>query len=153
MRCPFCNHLDSKVLDSRPAEEGRTIRRRRECLKCLRRFTTYEKIEETPLFVVKKDGCRELFDSKKLLNGIIRACEKRPISLEQLELMAEDIEKDLKNTLDREISSQVIGEKVMNRLRDLDQVAYVRFASVYREFRDVETFVKEIKQLQKKDNK
>ncbi|ATW25031.1 transcriptional regulator NrdR [Candidatus Formimonas warabiya] len=150
MRCPFCSFEDSKVLDSRPAEEGRSIRRRRECLKCQRRFTTYEKIEELPLIVVKKDGRREVFDSRKVLNGIIKACEKRPVSFSKLEGIVEDIEKDLSNSLEREIFSQTIGEMVMERLKNLDEVAYVRFASVYRQFKDINTFIEEILLLQKK---
>jgi len=153
MRCPFCNFEDSKVLDSRPAEEGRSIRRRRECLGCQRRFTTYEKIEELPLVVEKKDGRREVFNSRKLLSGIIKACEKRPISYEKLEEIVESIERDLSNSLEREINSQLIGEAVMAKLKELDEVAYVRFASVYRQFTDVNTFIKEIQLLQKKDSK
>lgn len=153
MRCPFCSFEDSKVLDSRPAEEGRSIRRRRECLGCQRRFTTYEKIEELPLIVVKKDGRREVFNSRKLLNGIIKACEKRPISYEKLEEIVENIERDLSNSLDREINSQLIGEAVMDKLKKLDEVAYVRFASVYRQFTDVNTFIEEIQLLQENDSK
>lgn len=149
MRCPFCNFEDSKVLDSRPVEEGSSIRRRRECLGCQRRFTTYEKVEELPLIVVKKDGSREVFNSQKLLRGIIKACEKRPIPYQKLEEMVASIERDLGNSLDREINSQLIGEAVMNKLKELDEVAYVRFASVYRQFTDVNTFIEEIKLLKK----
>jgi len=151
MRCPFCNFFDSKVLDSRPADEGRTIRRRRECLKCQKRFTTYEKVEARPLIVVKKDGRREAFDAGKLLNGMMKACEKRPVSYEKLEQIAEDIERELSNTLDREVDSELIGEAVMRRLKDLDQVAYVRFASVYRQFTDINTFIEEIQLLKKNE--
>lgn len=150
MRCPFCHYADSKVLESRSADEGSSIRRRRECLGCQRRFTTYEKIEERPLIVVKKDGRREFFDCKKLLHGIVKACEKRPVSYEQLEEIVADIEKEYGHALEREISSDLIGEAVMKRLKDLDEVAYVRFASVYRQFKDVNTFIEEIQQLQKK---
>ncbi|MGI6065326.1 MAG: transcriptional regulator NrdR [Bacillota bacterium] len=153
MRCPFCDFANSKVLDSRPSDEGRSIRRRRECLKCQRRFTTYEKVEETPMFVVKKDGRREVFDQGKLLNGIAKACEKRPVPLEKMEGMVREVEKDLANSFEGEIPSDKIGEKVMERLKGLDEVAYVRFASVYRQFKDIETFLEEIKQLQQKDNK
>lgn len=153
MRCPFCSFEDSKVLDSRPADEGKSIRRRRECLGCQRRFTTYERIEELPLIVVKKDGRREVFNSRKFLKGIIKACEKRPISYERLEEIVESIERDLSNSQEREIKSQLIGEAVMDQLRELDEVAYVRFASVYRQFTDVNTFIEEIQLLQKKDRK
>jgi len=153
MRCPFCNYEDSKVLDSRPAEEGRTIRRRRECQKCFRRFTTYEKVEEFPLIVVKKDGRREAFDSNKLLSGLVKACGKRPVSLHALEDMVRSIEKEAANSLEREIDSEKIGEMVMERLKTVDEVAYVRFASVYRQFKDIQTFLKEIQQMQQKDKK
>ncbi|MGI6686009.1 MAG: transcriptional regulator NrdR [Bacillota bacterium] len=153
MRCPFCDFEDSKVLDSRPSDEGRSIRRRRECLGCQKRFTTYEKIEALPLIVVKKDGRREVFDSRKLLNGLMKACEKRPISYEKLEEIGESIERELSNSLDREIDTRLIGEAVMGKLKELDQVAYVRFASVYRQFTDVNTFIQEIELLQKNDNK
>lgn len=150
MRCPFCSFENSKVLDSRPAEEGFSIRRRRECLKCQRRFTTYEKVEQLPLIVVKKDGRREVFDSGKLLNGMRKSCEKRPISYHKLEEIVEQIEKELSNALEREINSQIIGEMVMQKLKELDEVAYVRFASVYRQFKDVNTFIEEIQLLQNK---
>ncbi|MHB1420459.1 MAG: transcriptional regulator NrdR [Bacillota bacterium] len=149
MRCPFCGHPDSKVLDSRPADEGSTIRRRRECQECTKRFTTYEKIELRPLVVVKKDGRRQLFDREKLLSGLIKACEKRPVPVQKLERTAEDIEKELMNTMEREIPSRMIGENVMDKLRELDEVAYVRFASVYREFKDLQTFMKELETILK----
>ncbi|MFA5536934.1 MAG: transcriptional regulator NrdR [Bacillota bacterium] len=147
MKCPFCEHLDSRVQDSRPAEEGATIRRRRECLACGRRFTTYEKVEALPLIVVKKNGQREVFDSDKLLMGVIKACEKRPVEMAKLEKMVNDIEKELANAMVREISSQTIGELVMERLKEIDKVAYVRFASVYREFKDLQSFARELEEL------
>ena len=149
MRCIYCGHEDSKVLDSRPVEEGRSIRRRRECLQCGKRFTTYERVEELPLVVVKSDGRRELFDPNKILNGLIKACDKRSVPMTVLESMVADIERELSNSLDREISSKTIGEMVMRHLRAVDQVAYVRFASVYRNFEDVSTFIDEIRKLQK----
>lgn len=149
MKCVFCGHEDSKVLDSRPVEEGRSIRRRRECLSCGKRFTTYERIEESPLIVVKADNRRELFDANKILNGLIKACDKRSIPLSVLESIVNDIERELRNNLDREVPSKVIGELVMTHLRGVDQVAYVRFASVYRRFEDVSTFIDEIRDLQK----
>lgn len=147
MRCPFCGFADSRVLDSRPAEDGNSIRRRRECTGCLRRFTTYERVDEIPLMVVKKDGRREPFEHKKLLSGLAKACQKRPVPMEKLTAAANHIERDLRNTTEAEISSRAIGEKVMEFLRDLDEVAYVRFASVYREFRDVRSFLGEIEKL------
>ncbi|NLA84517.1 MAG: transcriptional regulator NrdR [Clostridiales bacterium] len=149
MRCPFCSYMDSRVLDSRPTEEGYSIRRRRECIKCEKRFTTYEKIEYMPLLVVKKDGRREEFDSNKILSGMLRACEKRPIPIQDLEEIVRDIEKQLYNSLEREVTSQQIGEMVMERLRVLDEVAYVRFASVYRQFKDINTFMEELNKLLK----
>ena len=152
MRCPLCGFEDSKVLDSRPADDGRTIRRRRECLSCQRRFTTYEKVEEAALYVVKKDGRRELFDPHKLLTGITKACEKRPISFSTIEMMVSDIEKELTNRFEREIPAGIIGELVMEKLKTVDEVAYVRFASVYRQFKDIQTFLDEIQQLQNKEN-
>lgn len=152
MRCPFCAFEDSKVLDSRPAEEGHTIRRRRECIKCTRRFTTYEKVEELPLIVVKKDGRRQVFDANKLLNGIIKACEKRPVPLHKLEEMVREIEVKLMNSMDREIKAREIGELVMESLKELDEVAYVRFASVYRQFKDIQTFMEELELLSKKED-
>ncbi len=148
MRCVFCGHEDSKVLDSRPVEEGRSIRRRRECLLCGKRFTTYERVEELPLVVVKSDNRRELFDAGKILNGMVKACDKRPIPMSVLESIVNDIERELTNSLEREVSSKHIGELVMDRLRSIDEVAYVRFASVYRNFEDVSTFIDEIRKLQ-----
>ena len=147
MKCPFCGTNDSKVIDSRPAEEGTTIRRRRECLSCKKRFTTYEVIERMPLVVVKRDGSRQSFDTVKLINGMVRACEKRPVTLSQLEAIAESIEQELQSGVEREISSADIGEMVMVRLKDVDEVAYVRFASVYRSFKDINSFMDELKQL------
>ena len=147
MKCPFCGFLESKVIDSRPAEEGSTIRRRRECLACQKRFTTYEIIEHLPLVVVKRDGSRQTFDRVKLINGMVRACEKRPVSLAQLEKIADEIEQELQSALEREISTVDIGEMVMRRMKEVDEVAYVRFASVYRQFTDINTFMNEIKQL------
>ena len=142
MKCPFCGTNDSKVIDSRPAEEGTTIRRRRECLSCKKRFTTYEVIERMPLVVVKRDGSRQSFDKVKLINGMVRACEKRPVTLSQLEAIAESIEQELQSGVEREISSADIGEMVMVRLKDVDEVAYVRFASVYRSFKDINSFTR-----------
>lgn len=147
MKCPICGYTESKVIDSRPSEEGSCIRRRRECLSCQNRFTTYEKIETLPLLVVKKDKTRELFDKNKLLSGIIKACHKRPVTMEQMEEVASDIEAELQNSLSREISSQSIGVLVMDKLKSLDPVAYVRFASVYREFKDLDTFMRELEEL------
>ena len=132
MKCPYCGYSESKVIDSRPADENSSIRRRRECLSCGKRFTTYETVESLPMVVVKKDGSRQSFDRRKVLGGMIRACEKRPVPLAELEKIAEEIEQDLQNSMEREISTEAIGEKVMERLRNVDQVAYVRFASVYR---------------------
>ena len=149
MKCPICGYTESKVIDSRPSEEGSSIRRRRECLSCQNRFTTYEKIETLPLLVVKKDKTRELFDKNKLLSGIIKACHKRPVTMEQMEEVATEIEAELQNSLSREISSQSIGVLVMDKLKSLDPVAYVRFASVYRDFRDVTTFVEFIGDLER----
>ncbi|WP_297290255.1 transcriptional regulator NrdR [uncultured Flavonifractor sp.] len=147
MRCPFCSHPESKVVDSRPSDEGSSIRRRRECLACHKRFTTYETMESLPLMVVKKDGSRQTFDKTKLLNGMIRACEKRPVSFGTLEEMANEIEQVLQNEMDREIPSARIGELVMERLKKVDEVAYVRFASVYRQFKDISTFMEELNKL------
>ena len=147
MKCPYCENEDSKVIDSRHTEDGRAIRRRRECEKCGRRFTTYEKIEEMILMVIKKDGSRQAFDRNKLLNGIIRACEKRPVSIAEMEKIVDDIERGLNNTMEKEVDSKLIGELVMEKLKDIDEVAYVRFASVYRQFTDVNTFVKEVESL------
>lgn len=149
MKCPYCSHPESKVIDSRPAEEGSSIRRRRECEKCMKRFTTYEKVERLPLMVVKKDKTRELFSREKLLSGVAKSCEKRPVSMLQLERMADDIESVIYNSLEREVTSEQLGEMVMDHLKDIDQVSYVRFASVYREFKDVDTFLKELNKLLK----
>ena len=147
MKCPFCGFADSKVIDSRPAEDGTTIRRRRECLECQKRFTTYEIIERMPLVVIKRDGSRESFDKVKIINGVIRACEKRPVTMTQIETLAEEIELELRGRLESEVKSEVIGEMVMARLKDLDEVAYVRFASVYRSFKDINTFMEELTKL------
>ena len=147
MKCPFCGFSESKVIDSRPADEGASIRRRRECLSCSKRFTTYETVESLPLVVIKKDGSRQSFDRAKLFNGMMRACEKRPVSFDTLERIAEEIEQDLQNSMEREIKTDIIGERVMDRLRSVDQVAYVRFASVYRQFKDIDTFMAELTKL------
>lgn len=147
MKCPFCGYSESKVIDSRPAEEGASIRRRRECLSCSKRFTTYETVESLPMVVVKKDGSRQSFDRRKVLGGMIRACEKRRVSLLELEKITDEIDQDLQNHMEREISSDEIGERVMERLRNVDQVAYVRFASVYRQFKDIDTFMEELNKL------
>lgn len=147
MKCPFCGYAESKVIDSRPADEGASIRRRRECLACQRRFTTYEVMERLPLVVVKRDGSRQSFDKVKLINGMVRACEKRPVTLSQLESIADDIEQELQSALEREISTVDIGEMVMARLKTVDEVAYVRFASVYRSFKDINTFMEELGKL------
>ena len=144
MKCPFCDNEDTKVIDSRPTEDGHAIRRRRGCDKCGRRFTTYEKVEETIMMVVKKDGRREAFDRTKVLNGIIKACEKRPVPMATMEEMVDEIEKTLSNSMEKEVESYYIGELIMNQLKNIDEVAYVRFASVYRQFTDVNTFIKEI---------
>jgi len=149
MRCPFCGFLESKVIDSRESKKGISIRRRRECLSCKRRFTTYEKIEEIPYMVVKKDGTRQPFDTQKLLRGMMKACEKRPIQISQLEEIVEEIESLLQERPDKEIGVAEIGQLVMNRLKELDKVAYVRFASVYREFEDVAEFRQELENLMK----
>ena len=147
MKCPYCDNPDTKVIDSRPTEEGHAIRRRRGCDKCNRRFTTYEKVEETILMVVKKDGRREAFDRSKMINGMIKACEKRPVSMAQMEDIVNDIEKTISNSMQKEVESYDIGKMIMNRLKEVDEVAYVRFASVYRQFTDVNTFIKEIEKL------
>lgn len=147
MRCPFCGHLDSKVIDSRESKKGLSVRRRRECLSCKRRFTTYEKIEEIPYMVVKKDGRRQAFDGQKLMRGLLKACEKRPIPVGKLEEIVEEVETRLQERPEKEMSASEIGHYVMNKLKDLDKVAYVRFASVYREFRDVLEFKKELESL------
>ncbi|NLM51197.1 MAG: transcriptional regulator NrdR [Clostridiaceae bacterium] len=147
MRCPFCGFLESKVIDSRPINEGASIRRRRECMKCEKRFTTYEKVESLPIMVIKKDGVREEFDREKILRGLMKACEKRPVSVEQLEKVIDEIESIISNSLVREIQSSKIGEMVMERLKQIDEVAYVRFASVYRQFKDINTFMEELHKL------
>ena len=147
MKCPYCGHPESKVIDSRPADENASNRRRRECLSCARRFTTYETVESLPIVVIKKDGSRQSFDRQKVLRGMIRACEKRPVALAELERIADEIEQELQNSMEREIRTEVIGEKVMERLRKVDQVAYVRFASVYRQFKDIDTFMAELNKL------
>lgn len=147
MKCPFCGYTDSKVIDSRPAEDGTTIRRRRECLDCQKRFTTYEVIERMPLVVIKRDGSRQSFDKVKIINGLVRACEKRPVTMTQIEALASDIEQELRGRLESEVSSETIGEMVMARLKELDEVAYVRFASVYRQFKDISTFMSELNKL------
>ena len=151
MRCPFCSYQESRVIDSRPAEEGATIRRRRECLSCQKRFTTYEIMERLPLVVVKKDDSRQTFDKLKVVNGIIRACEKRPVPLSDVQNVADEIEQELQNSLEREVSSQRVGELVMEKLKTLDEVAYVRFASVYRQFKDINTFRNELNKLLNED--
>lgn len=147
MKCPFCEAKDTRVIDSRPTEEGHAIRRRRECDNCGKRFTTYEKVEEVFFMVVKKDGSRETFDRNKVINGIIKACEKRPVTMADVEKIVDEIERGLNNMMEKEIQSKVIGEVIMEHLRELDEVAYVRFASVYRQFKDVKTFVSEIEKL------
>lgn len=147
MKCPFCDYYETKVIDSRPTDEGQTIRRRRECSKCNKRFTTYEKVEDIPLVVVKKDGTRQPYNRNKILNGIIRACEKRPVSLNAMEKIVDEIEKNLYNQMEKEVTSGYIGEMVMNKLKNIDEVAYVRFASVYRQFKDINTFMDELKKL------
>jgi transcriptional repressor NrdR len=147
MKCPFCSCEDSKVIDSRPTDEGERIRRRRECTSCGKRFTTYEVIESVPVIVVKKDHSREVFDRNKLFRGMLRACEKRPVSLEQLENAVDSIESQLQNGFEREVTSESIGELAMEKLRSLDEVAYVRFASVYRQFKDINTFMEELAKI------
>ena len=147
MKCPYCGEVDSKVIDSRPTEDGEKIRRRRECLNCKKRFTTYEIVETVPLMVVKKDRSREVFDRQKLLNGMLRACEKRPVSYTQLDAAVDRIEQQLLNSYDREVSSIHIGDLAMQELKKMDDVAYVRFASVYRQFSDVNTFMEELKDM------
>ena len=147
MNCPYCGHRDSKVMDSRPAEEGASIRRRRECVFCARRFTTYETVERAPIVVIKKDGSRQTFEREKILRGMLRACEKRPVSMEALEEIAAEIERELQSAMEQEIPTDIIGEAVLRRLRTLDQVAYVRFASVYRQFQDIDSFLEELDKL------
>ena len=149
MKCPFCNYPETKVLDSRSTEDDKSIRRRRECLKCQKRFTTYENVEDIPVYVVKKDGKREPFDKRKIMTGLLRSCEKRPISIQQIENVVNDIEKQVYNTMKQEIPSEYIGELVMKSLKELDDVAYVRFASVYRLFKDINTFMDELQKILK----
>ena len=153
MKCPFCGFDDSKVVDSRPTDEGTSIRRRRECLKCLKRFTTYETVERMPLMLVKRDGTRQAYDRQKLLGGLIKACEKRPVSLPQLEQIVDTVEQRVFGSLESEVSSKVIGELVMEQLRQIDEVAYVRFASVYRQFKDVDAFMSELETMVKTEHK
>lgn len=153
MKCPYCGYSESKVIDSRPTDEGERIRRRRECLNCAKRFTTYEVIETVPVVVVKKDKSREAFDSNKLLNGLLRACEKRPVPLETLERIVDEIETLLQNSLDREVPSTLIGTYAMDKLKKVDEVAYVRFASVYREFKDINTFMDELNKIKAERNR
>jgi len=147
MRCPFCSHGEDRVIDSRPSDEGSAIRRRRECIACGGRFTTYEKIETLPLLVIKKDGTREPFDRDKLISGILKSCEKRPVSTSQIETLVNNIETSNQNALKREVTSHEIGEMVMDGLKNIDEVAYVRFASVYRQFRDVNSFLEELNEM------
>ena len=147
MKCPFCLHDEDKVIDSRSSNEGKSVRRRRECTKCKKRFTTYEYVEEVPLMVIKKDGRRESFDRNKIISGILKACEKRPVSMEKVEAVVDRVEKELQKSFDKEVKAQVVGELVMEHLHKLDEVAYVRFASVYRQFKDINQFMKELKDL------
>ena len=147
MKCPYCSNPESRVVDSRPSEEGTSIRRRRECLVCNKRFTTYETMESLPLVVIKRDGTRQTFDKGKVLGGMLRACEKRPVPFDTLEAIANEIEQSLQNQMDREIPTTRIGEMVMERLKHVDEVAYVRFASVYRQFKDISTFMEELNKL------
>ncbi len=147
MKCPYCGYQESKVVDSRHSDDNMSIRRRRECLSCQKRFTTYETVESLPMIVVKKDNSRQAFDRNKILNGLVRACEKRPVSLSEMENVADEIEQIIQNSLDREVSSTYIGELVMERLKPLDEVAYVRFASVYRQFKDINSFMHELNKI------
>ena len=147
MKCPYCGYQESKVVDSRHSDDGVSIRRRRECLQCQKRFTTYETVESLPIVVIKRDSSRQQFDRNKILNGMLRACEKRPVPFEVLEQKADEIEQTLQNSLEREVSTEYIGELVMDKLRAVDEVAYVRFASVYRQFKDIDTFMKELNKL------
>ncbi|NLU32039.1 MAG: transcriptional regulator NrdR [Clostridiaceae bacterium] len=149
MKCPYCSCQEDKVIDSRPTDEGATIRRRRECLNCRKRFTTYEKVEHLPIMVIKKDGSREPYNRDKVRKGILRATEKRSVSVDEIERMLDSIESHIYNSLEREVTSEFIGELVMEKLRELDEVAYVRFASVYRQFKDINTFMNELKKLLK----
>lgn len=151
MKCPYCGYLESKVIDTRPTEDGSSIRRRRECLECAKRYTTYEKVETLPILVVKKDDSREPFDKDKIISGLVRATQKRPVSMQQMEDIASDIERSISNRMVSEITSDEIGNMVMDRLKTVDEVAYVRFASVYRQFKDISTFFEEIKSLMDRD--
>jgi len=151
MKCPYCGYPDSKVIDSRPTEDNTAIRRRRECLKCGKRFTTYEKVEQLPILVIKKDNRRELYDKEKILRGMIKACEKRPVPMKVLEEITDEIDRKIVNSMVREITSEEIGEMVMEKLKSVDEVAYVRFASVYRQFKDINTFMDELKKLLKEN--
>ena len=147
MKCPYCGYIESKVVDSRSTEDDISIRRRRECLKCTKRYTTYEKIENVPILVIKKNMNREYFDRTKIINGLIKACQKRPVSRQQIENIADEVEKKINNKMLTEVQSEYIGEMIMENLKDLDEISYVRFASVYRQFKDVNTFIEEIKNL------
>jgi transcriptional repressor NrdR len=147
MKCPFCSHNETKVLDSRPTEDNTSIRRRRECLSCQKRFTTYENVEDIPVYVIKKDGTREAFNKRKIMSGILKSCEKRPVSVIEIEKIVDDIEKQIYNTMEQEINSNSIGELVMEKLKKLDDVAYVRFASVYKQFKDINTFIDELQKI------
>ena len=147
MKCPFCTSDEDKVIDSRSSNEGKSVRRRRECLKCAKRYTTYEYVEEIPLMVIKKDGRREAFDRNKIISGIMKACEKRPVSVEKIEGVVDRVEKEIQKTFDKEVKAQELGELVMEHLHKTDEVAYVRFASVYRQFKDINQFMKELKDL------
>ena len=147
MKCPFCGHSEEKVIDSREAADGAAVRRRRECDQCHRRFTTYERLEETPLLVVKRDGRRESFDRKKILSGLLKACEKRPVPMEKIEAAVDEIEREIRQEFEKEVSSVEVGERIMRRLQKLDEVAYVRFASVYRSFKDINQFMSELRDL------
>ncbi|QUI23214.1 transcriptional repressor NrdR [Vallitalea pronyensis] len=149
MRCPFCHEDNTKVVDSRPSDENNLIRRRRQCEACGKRFTTYEKIETIPLVVIKKDKTREPYNRNKIMNGVVRSCHKRPVSMKEIEALVDEIENSLYNSLKKEIKSKLIGEKVMEKLKHLDEVAYVRFASIYREFKDINTFMDELKKILK----
>ena len=151
MKCPYCGYSESKVIDSRPTDDGNSIRRRRECLSCAHRFPTYEIMESVPVVVVKKDGQRESFDKSKMIHGMVRACEKRPVKLETLEKAADEIEQKLLSSLDKEVEASYIGNLVMEKLKDIDEVAYVRFASVYRQFKDISTFMEELSKLLEKN--
>ncbi len=147
MKCPFCSHTEDRVIDSRSSNEDKSVRRRRECLKCKKRFTTYEYIEEVPLMVIKKDGRREAFDRNKIIAGILKACEKRPVGMDKVEAVVDRVEKELQKSFDKEVKAQVVGELVMDHLHKIDEVAYVRFASVYRQFKDINHFMKELKEI------